>query len=163
MVNAWKGVARQVGRGERDRGQYDAPAERDYADGVCMLIPRGAIEHVGTLDEEYFMYWEETDWCARARAIGLKCYYVPEARIWHKAARSRSPDAAFQYLYRRNALMYVRKRGTRLQLLTTVLMNVFVYAPLYFLRHPTKIGRAAAEARALMWHASNQPRQRPLV
>jgi len=162
-VNMWTGVARQVGRGELDRAQFEHVVRRDYADGVCMLIPKPALDQVGMLDEDYFAYWEETDWCARARGLGLQCYYVPAARIWHKAARSQSPDARFQYLYRRNAIMFVRKHGRPVQLATTLLMLVFVYAPRYFLRHPTKIGRAAAELRALLWHAGNRARRRPLL
>src|SRR3989442_10204462 len=128
-----------------------------------MLIPRQALDRVGLLDEEYFAYWEETDWCARARQVGLNCYYVPAAKIWHKAERSRSPDAAFQYLYRRNALLFVRKRGSPFQLATVLLMHLFVYAPRYFLWHPTPIARAVSELRALLWHVSNQERQRPLL
>ena len=159
----WRGVARQIGRGQRDRGQFERRERRGYADGVCMLIPASAIERVGLLDEEYFAYWEETDWCARAGHLGLSCYYVPGARIWHKAARSQAPDPEFHYRYRRNALLFVRKRGTGLQFLCALLMHLFGYAPLYFLRHPTKIRRAAAEARALLWHASNQPKERPLA
>jgi len=163
MVSVWKGTARQVGRGRPDRGQFERLEARDYADGVCMLIPRAALERVGLLDEDYFAYWEETDWCARAREMGLKCYYVPDAKVWHKAARSQTPDAGFHYLYRRNALLFVRKRGTWLQVISALLMHLFVYGPLYFLRHPTNIARAAAEARALLWHTSNQARHRPLV
>jgi hypothetical protein len=66
-VNLWTGTARQIGRGERDRGRFGSEAVRDYADGLCMLIPAAAVEKVGLLDEEYFNYWEETDWCFRAR------------------------------------------------------------------------------------------------
>ncbi len=163
QVNLWTGSARQVGRGERDRGQFDGIERRDYADGVCMLIPKHALERVGLLDEDYFAYWEETDWCARAREKGLRSYYVPLAKIWHKAARSQSPGNDFYYLYRRNALLFVRKRGTALQLASAILLHLFVYAPRYFLRHPTRVARAAAELRALLWHISNQPRRRPLL
>jgi GT2 family glycosyltransferase len=162
-VSIWKGVARQVGRGQEDRGQYEKVARRDYADGMCMLIPRSALEKVGLFDEQYFAYWEETDWCWRAREAGLRCYYVPQSRIWHKAERSRSPNARFHYLYRRNALLFVRKRGTALQFMTAIAMNVFVYGPAYFIKHPRHIARAGAELRALVWHARNQPRERPLI
>jgi len=162
-VSLWRGVANQIGRGEKDRGQYDEIAQRDYADGVCMLIPAAALSKVGLLDDEYFAYWEETDWCVRAKAKGLNSYYIPQARIWHKASRSRSPDVRFHYLYRRNALLFVRKRGSRLQASSALAMHLFVYGPAYFLRHPTRISRAAAEFRALFWHARNQPKERPLV
>lgn len=159
----WRGSARQIGREKSYSGQERPPAERDHADGVCMLIPRQAIERVGLLDEEYFNYWEETDWCARARAAGLRCYWVSPARIWHKAARSQSPDARFQYLYRRNALLFVRKRGNPLQFVTALLTHVFWFGPLYLLKHPTKIGRVVPEFKALLWHASNREDNRPLV
>src|SRR3990172_7562538 len=146
-VNIWTATARQIGRGQVDRGQF---------------------ERVGRLDEDSFPYWEETDWCFRARETGLKCCYVPAAKIWHKAARSISPRNDFYYLYRRNALLFVRKRGNALQLASALLMHFLVYGPAYFVRHPSRIGRAPAEARALLWHAtnrrgSNQARQPPLV
>ncbi len=167
-VNIWTATARQIGRGQVDRGQFERVARRDYADGVCILISKAALERVGLLDEDYFAYWEETDWCFRARELGLRCYYVPAAKIWHKAARSLSPGNDFYYLYRRNALLFVRKRGNALQLTSALLMHLLVYGPAYFVRHPSRIGRAPSEARALLWHAtnrraSNQARQPPLV
>ncbi|MFQ5472790.1 MAG: glycosyltransferase family 2 protein [Dehalococcoidia bacterium] len=161
-VSLWRGSARQIGRGKRMRAGRAKIVERDYADGVCMLMSRAAIGEVGLLDEDYFSYWEETDWCARAREIGLKCYYVPDATVWHKAARSREPDAGFQYLYRRNALMFVRKRGTALQFASALVTHVLFFGPFYLLKHPTKIARIIPEAKALLWHASNRPRQRSL-
>lgn len=151
-VNPWAGTARQVGRDEGDRGQYDQVAVRDYADGACMLIGRSALERVGLLDEEYFAYWEETDWCARAAEAGYECYYVPAARVWHKAARAQAPDADYYYLYRRNALLFLRKRKSPLHLLSAVLLYLFVFGPFYLIRHPGAIRRLPAEARALFWH-----------
>lgn len=160
-VNPWTGTARQVGRGEEDRGQYDEVSEWDYADGACMLLSREALERVGFLDEEYFAYWEETDWCARAADAGYKCYYVPSARVWHKTARSRVPDTNYYYLFRRNALLFLRKRKSALQLLTALAHYLFVSGPLYLLRHPSAIRRLPAEARAVSWHIASLFRRRP--
>jgi GT2 family glycosyltransferase len=162
-VSLWTGTARQIGRGERDRGQYGSIARRDYADGLCMLIPARALREVGLLDEDYFLYWEETDWCLRARERGLVCYYVPESHVWHRAERSRAPDASYNYLYRRNALLFVRKRGTPFQMATALLTYVFWYAPRYLLRHPGRARRLLTEARAVLAHVRNQPRGRPLI
>ncbi len=161
-VSIWRGVATQVGRGQDDRGQFERLERRGYADGVCMLIPAKALAAVGLLDEQYFAYWEETDWCVRAAERGLHCFYVPQSHIWHKAERSQSPDAQFDYLYRRNALLFVRKRGTLLQAVTAFLMHAFVYAPLYLLRNPTRLRRVLPALRALVWHTRNQPKERPL-
>jgi GT2 family glycosyltransferase len=159
-VHAWRGTAEQVGRGQEDRGQFDALAQREYADGACMLIRREALEKVGLLDEEYFAYWEETDWCAGASEAGYRCYYVPTSRVWHKTARSQAPDAEYHYLFRRNALLFLRKRKSRLHLLSAVLLYLFVFAPFYLLRHPRAVRRLPGEARALFWHVASLFRPR---
>jgi len=162
-VNLWLGSASQTGRGElfpeepkvERKGKWvliTAPTpmiSRDYADGACMLMPREAIERVGLLDEGYFMYWEETDWCFRARKLGLRCCWVPQAKVWHKAERSLSSTDDFHYHYQRNALMFVRKRGNAPQVATAFLTHLLVYAPWYLVRRPGRIGRAVAEWRAV--------------
>jgi len=160
QVNPWAGTARQVGHGEEDRDQYEQMAERAYADGACMLIRREALERVGLLDEEYFAYWEETDWCARAAEAGYKCYYVPAARVWHKTVRSQAPDSDYYFLFRRNALLFLRKRKSPLHLLTAVALYLFVFGPLYLIRHPRAIRRLPAEARAVLWHLASLFRPR---
>ena len=162
-VNVWTATARQVGRGQQDRGQFDRIEERGYADGLCMLMPAAAIGRVGLLDEDYFAYWEETDWCYRAGEAGLRCYYVPGARVWHKAARSRRRDNTYRYLYRRNAFLFVRKRGKLVHFVTALLVHLLVYAPRYFLTHPADLGRVPAEARALFAKAGRRARQGPLL
>ena len=159
-VNVWAGTAQQIGRGEEDRGQYDQVAERDYADGASMLIRRQALERVGLLDEEYFAYWEETDWCSRAAEAGYSCYYVPAAHVWHKTARSQAPDPEYYYLFRRNALLFLRKRKSPLHLLSAVALYLFVLGPFYLIKHPGAIRRLPGEARALFWHLTSMFRTR---
>ena len=154
-VNPWAGAARQVGRGEEDRGQYEQVEVRDYADGAAMLMRRPALERVGLLDEEYFAYWEETDWCARATEAGYNCYYVPTARVWHKTARSQAPDAKYYYLYRRNAFLFLRKRKSSLHLLSALALYLFVLGPFYLIRHPTAVRRLVGETRAILWHLTS--------
>ncbi len=154
-VNPWTGRAWQVGRDRPDDGRYDSVEERDYADGACMLIRREALERVGLLDEDYFAYWEETDWCDRAREAGLKCYYVPSARIWHKEARSSTGSGNRGFLFRRNAFLFLRKRKRSYHLVTAVLFHVFVLVPYHLLRHPASFRRLITDARALLWHLTH--------
>ncbi len=159
-VNLWAGTAHQVGRGEEDRGQYEQVAVRDYADGAAMLMRRQALERVGLLDEEYFAYWEETDWCARAAESGYRSYYVPTSRVWHRTARSQAPDPEYYYLYRRNAFLFLRKRKSTLHLLSALALYVFVFGPFYLIRHPTAVRRLAGETRAVLWHLTSLFRAR---
>src|SRR5947209_20352780 len=54
----------------------------DYVTGCAMLIKRSIIEAVGSLDERFFAYFEETELCARARRAGFNIVHVPQARMW---------------------------------------------------------------------------------
>jgi GT2 family glycosyltransferase len=73
-------------RGERFWGrQRDLswPQTVDSVSGACLLIRREAMDAIGLLDEGFFMYFEETDWCVRAWQQGWKVYYVPQAEVVH--------------------------------------------------------------------------------
>jgi hypothetical protein len=58
----------------------------DYVTGCAMLIRRDVLERVGLFDEDYFFYFEDADFCGRARRAGYVIYVAPQARMWHKAA-----------------------------------------------------------------------------
>jgi GT2 family glycosyltransferase len=86
----------------------------DYVAGACLLMPREALAQVGPLDERFFMYFEETDWCRRARAAGLEVWYCAESEIVHlegQAAATVSDFSLrqFQLSYR----LFLRKHHGR--------------------------------------------------
>ena len=88
-----------AGEGEIDRGQFDEIAETDYSPGVCFLMRRVTIDRVGLFDSKFFCYWEEADYCFRARRAGIRSIYVPKARIWHKVSQSSNKDDGFVLYY----------------------------------------------------------------
>lgn len=98
--------AANIGAGEIDRGQY-AARPVDFVNGCGLMLTRQAVERVGLLDERYFMYWEETDWCTRVRRAGLDLRFEPAARMRHKAT-IRSDDLGPMPLYymTRNRLLF---------------------------------------------------------
>lgn len=101
------------GRGIRYHGQFVAPQEVDKIDGACMLIKRNVFEKVGLIDSDFFMYWEETDFCQRAKK-GYKMVYVPAAKIWHKIAASSSGgenNYNVMYYLNRNRFFFVKKNA----------------------------------------------------
>lgn len=64
------------------------PQAVDWVSGASMMIRRALIDAVGMMDERYFLYYEETDFCLRARRAGWECWYVPSARVLHIAGQS---------------------------------------------------------------------------
>jgi GT2 family glycosyltransferase len=66
----------------------DQPHQTDWVAGASMMIRREVFESIGLLDEKYFMYFEEVDFCLRANRAGWKCWYVPESRVVHYVGQS---------------------------------------------------------------------------
>jgi GT2 family glycosyltransferase len=101
-----------VGGNEVDRGQFGVARDVDWISGCAMLVQRAMVEQVGMLDERFFLYWEEVDWCVRARRQGWRIVHVPAAKIWHKGVqRVYRPHPSVIYYSTRNRLMFLAKHG----------------------------------------------------
>lgn len=87
-ISWWSGWTYHNGIRKVDKGQFDKLEKVDYLTGCCLLVKREVIEKVGKLDESYFMYGEDVDWCVRASRAGFKLIYVPSSVIWHKVSAS---------------------------------------------------------------------------
>jgi GT2 family glycosyltransferase len=57
--------------------------EVDWLAGSCFATPRSVFTQLGGLDESFFMYWEDADYCRRATALGLRCFYLPTTTVRH--------------------------------------------------------------------------------
>lgn len=66
----------------------DEPCETDWVAGASMIIRREVLETAGLMDEGYFMYYEEMDFCLQAKRKGWPCWYVPESRVVHFVGQS---------------------------------------------------------------------------
>lgn len=64
------------------------PLSVDWVSGACMLVRRKAIQDVGLLDERFFMYWEDADWCRRMREKGWRVVYFPRSKVIHRVGLS---------------------------------------------------------------------------
>ena len=73
-----------------DRSNGGSPIEVDWVSGACMVVRREAIDQVGPLDERFFLYWEDADWCRRMHQKGWKVIYFPEPRVVHYVGGSSS-------------------------------------------------------------------------
>jgi GT2 family glycosyltransferase len=82
------GLARRVGVNAMPGEGYDQPRRVDAAIGCSLLIAADALQRIGLLDEAYFAYHEEIDWCVRARKAGYFLYYQPFSRVYHHYSKS---------------------------------------------------------------------------
>lgn len=84
----------------------------DYICGCALAVRAEVVRKVGMLEPDFFLIWEEIDWCYRIRKAGYNCLFVPKATLWHKVSASfpegnRGP--AWQYFYHRNKLLFHRR------------------------------------------------------
>ena len=104
----WQSV--HLGMNETDHGQFSEPRVVDWISGCAIMVRREAIEHAGMLDPNYFIYWEETEWCIRLSRASWKILNVPKAKIWHKGVqRNYQPKPSFTYYATRNHLFTLWK------------------------------------------------------
>jgi N-acetylglucosaminyl-diphospho-decaprenol L-rhamnosyltransferase len=82
----------------------------DWVSGACLLVRRADAELAGLLDERYFLYTEDVDFCAAVRARGRRILFTPAAEVVHLRGRSRSTvPGAMNAAYRRSHLAFYEK------------------------------------------------------
>ena len=105
-----------IGYGEQDNGQYDRIRDTAFAHGAAMMLKREVLDRVGLMNEEYFLYYEETDWSLRIRKAGYRIVYVPDTCILHKESLSTGKNSPLQtYYLNRNRTLFIRRnmKGSR--------------------------------------------------
>ncbi len=89
-------------------------AEVEVLSGSCMMVRKAAMDQVGLLDEDYFMYGEDIDWCYRFHQAGWKIYYVPTTEIIHFCGESgRGTPLKILYLKSQAMSIFVNKQMAR--------------------------------------------------
>jgi GT2 family glycosyltransferase len=88
----------------------------DFANGSSLFTRREVIERIGGMDEAYFTYWEDVDFCARAAEAGFATWFVPGARVWHDVTPDTGSrlDRARVYDARNRMIWHARHRRGRL-------------------------------------------------
>lgn len=102
--------SRHIAQNEADQGEFTAPHRVEWISGCAILVRRAVIEQVGMLDERFFCYWEETEWCLRASKQGWCIMHVPQAKLWHKGVqRDYLPSPSVTYYSTRNRFLMLAK------------------------------------------------------
>ena len=119
MVDADLGISEHIGIYQKDNHQFDALSETGYITGCSLLVKRSLIEAIGFMDEAYFLYFEESEWCLRAKKHGFRLLYVPGSLVYHKeSASTRKVGGAATYYMTRNRLYFISRNGTDAKWLT---------------------------------------------
>jgi GT2 family glycosyltransferase len=145
---------RRIATGQPDRETDAAPRDVDYVVGCALLVSRDFIERVGPLDEVFFAYYDEVDWCFRGRRMGYRIVCVPSAVVYHRgeASSGKGLNPITAYYRTRNWVYFMRKHAAS--------YHWFAFIPIFTAVLFARLGRALIHAdlrvvgslfRALWW------------
>lgn len=103
------------GQGERESEFNAKECDTDYVCGAALFFRAEVARKIGYFDEQFFLVYEESDWCFRARRAGFGCRMIPSAKVWHKIGASFGSEASplRTYFSSRNILLWNKKNLPR--------------------------------------------------
>jgi GT2 family glycosyltransferase len=159
-MNFYTGRNTCVGQHEQNRGQYDKHAGiTGYAHGAAMMVRREAIAQAGMMPENFFLYYEEMDWCERIKDAGYQVWIEPRAHILHKESISVGKNSPLkEYYLNRNRILFIRRNAPGEAALVFCLYFTLAVIPRNTLRY-LATGRpdlASAFFKAIWWNLSHK-------
>lgn len=102
-----------IGQFETDKGQYDqVTGPVAFAHGAAMLVRKEAVDKAGPMKENFFLYYEELDWCDTIRRAGYDIWVNMQALIYHKESVSVGQKSALkEYFMNRNRILFIRRNA----------------------------------------------------
>jgi GT2 family glycosyltransferase len=148
-----------IGRGRKDSEEFNVMREVDYV-GVPM-VKREVFEKIGLCDPEYYLYYEDSDFCLRARNAGYRVLYVPSAVFKHRMSSTVGKQNPRKHFYeRRNRIRFMIKNFPSHMLILPLLFHMILMTLLYSSIYSIKANPRYiyAEKEAVLWNCRNLKR-----
>ena len=157
-INKWTIRNKTIGENEIDTGQYDEDRETAYTHGAAMMVPMEVIKKVGMMSYEFFLYYEEADWCLRIRKYGYKIMYVHNSLVYHKGSVTTGKNSALKVHYlTRNRLVFMRRNIHGIEFVFALLYQLVVAigknSIIFILKGKWKL--AGAYWSGILWNVKN--------
>jgi GT2 family glycosyltransferase len=131
-MNKWRALGIHYGMGKKDVPEYNKAKHITYAPTCFMLIQKQVFEKIGYMDEQYFAYYDDTDFVFRATKAGFRLFYEPSLTILHKVSSSVGGNSPFYVYYsNRNKIYFIRKNlkgiNRYFSILYTLIIRIFFW------------------------------------
>lgn len=152
----WNNTFATLKNNAKDKEEVDLkeePFSSDYITGTALFVSREVVKDIGPMREDYFLYYEDTDWSLQAREAGYNHYIVPKARIYHKEAVSTGLHSYIHIYYNsRNGMFLGWRHSGLLGKISVAFKSVWIFAkqPLKYLLVPKKRSWARPIMRAMV-------------
>jgi GT2 family glycosyltransferase len=145
------------GTGSEDKGQFETTQITDYAHGACMMIPRKTLTKIGLMNEQYFLYYEEQDWCERMIRTGGNIYYVHDSVVFHKESISTGKNSPLKtYYLNRNRILFARKNFKGIQFFVSMLYISCITVPKNTVSNLKSKAHLKALFQAIFWNITHK-------
>jgi len=125
----------------------------NYLHGAAMMVKREVIDKVGPMNENYFLYYEELDWCERMKNAGYHLWFEPAAEVLHHASVSTGKASPLKLHYMlRNRILFAKKFRSGLEKLLAMGYLFFVAFPKEYLSHLNSKQHRSALVKAIKFH-----------
>ncbi len=154
-INPITGRGKRLGLFEDDNGQYDYNIETGLPHGAALIIRSEIVDVVGNMPEEYFLYYEEHDWCEKIKRAGYKMYYLGQLSIVHKESVSVGEDSPLKVYYiNRNRILYLIRNSSGIKRVSGILFYCSVALPKISLQYLLKgrLKQLKSLWRGVLWH-----------
>jgi GT2 family glycosyltransferase len=137
-VSKFTGITKSIGRDEIDEGQYDKITEIQAAGGGASMFDAELFKKIGGFDENFFIYFSDSDICFRIRKLGYKVVFVPKAILYHKKEKG---DVITLFLVdqsTKSKILFIRKHSNFFQKIVFIFYITLIYSSIFILRFAVK-------------------------
>jgi len=158
-MNYLTGRNQNIGVMVDDNGQYDQlTIETGYCHGAAMLCRKADVRRVGLMEEHFFLYYEELDWCEKFKRAGLKIGFTGKAKIYHKESMSVGRESPLKtYFMARNRWLFIRRNAGWLQAFVFSSYYLLMAIPFQLMKYVAagKFDLAMATLRGAKWNLTH--------
>lgn len=134
--NMFKGTSQLLNHGRSISALSSDVLYPDYLGGSCLLVSKKVIREVGLIPEDYFLFYEENEWCLKIRKNGYKIICDPEAKVYHFGSESINKINGLSYYFMiRNVIIFERRNASDFQFIIFIIY-IFIKTISRSLRHP---------------------------
>jgi len=157
-MNPYTGRSFAIGWKQKDKSAFHENYPSSHAHGAAMCVKREVFEKIGLMWESYFLYYEELDFCERAKRAGFEIWYCGGSEVTHKESMSTGKDSPLKtYYLNRNRLLFIRRNLAGVQRISAILFFFLLAVPKNLLTLLLKgdFSRARNILRGLGWNLSH--------
>jgi GT2 family glycosyltransferase len=155
-----------IGSMQTNAGQYDTDSrETAFCHGAAMMCRRADLQKVGLMEDQFFLYYEELDWCEKFRRAGMKIWFTGKTHIFHKESISVGKESKIKtYFMTRNRMLFIRRNTSWLNTLLFSIYYILLACPKQVFNYFRKDRKDLIKwvGRGIWWNLTNSKNSKNL-